>query len=715
MALAYLGLGWGLLETAEFTLGILETPDWVYRACIAAVGLGFPIVLTLSWVFDIQDGKIVRTDSVGSGFRTWVKAAVSAPVVVGVVASSWWVWTGYVQEKERSLRPTDLAGEVPIVAVLPIRNLTGNPELDWFGAGIVNLVTDNLSNSRYLRIASPQRIRTILTSTQDPTEIAGLALEQDIGFIMEGEMLATPDGIYVTTRLTDTAGGVVLSANQVEKLDKLTILKAAGPIAKQIKKGLGVPREEQIETYVADFAIDNQKAYEKYVEGLRNFVDFKIEEAGMSFQQALELAPDYGAARYRLAYIQAVSGKMEQAEQSARKALEDPFLLDRERRYVEAFIAYVTYQQALATQLLEAFLEDYPYELEARELLARVYRDQYRLEEASEQLKILVSESPRNLETLAYLGSVYSEMGEKENAFKAYQRLTEIAPDHPNGYFMLGNWYLQAGNFIQAQQQYDIASSINPSMPGLKYKMATLLYLNNQSAEAVSLFEAVARDDTNSISERIDAMFDWAALVSAAGLTIDAINIIESFTPELKSEQVRYPMSLSRRGLLYSDLGEYEQASQLIEQAIESTRSVPTRHLFARARLEIARGQYDNALLTAGEIETFALPPENPDRTEEAAAAFIRGKVAFAQKQMDAAGEWLREANATEGYWYALYGLPLADLLLEIGEIKDARALLELAQMRTFTEPFADPRIDLEKERVEAAAKLSQLNAMNSN
>ena len=137
----------------------------------------------LMWIL-ILPGMIL-----GGMAQSWVKAAVSAPLLLLVVVSSYWVWTGYVEEKERSLRPTDLGDEVPIVAVLPIRNLTGDPELDWFGEGIVNLVRDNLSRSRFLRIASPQKLKAIVGDASDELEIAELAAEQDIGFIMAGEML----------------------------------------------------------------------------------------------------------------------------------------------------------------------------------------------------------------------------------------------------------------------------------------------------------------------------------------------------------------------------------------------------------------------------------------------------------------------------------------------------------------------------------------------
>ena len=219
IAIAYLGVGWGVLETLEFTLGLLQAPDWIFRAGVALVGLGFPVALVLSWIFDIRGGHVVRTDGKTSRWPKWVKAAVSAPLLVLVVVSSYWVWTGYVEEKERSLRPTDLGDEVPIVAVLPIRNLTGDPELDWFGEGIVNLVRDNLSRSRFLRIASPQKLKAIVGDASDELEIAELAAEQDLHPLgLSGEMDQLLSAQFILTPLYGTRATTTLTLDDAGSL-----------------------------------------------------------------------------------------------------------------------------------------------------------------------------------------------------------------------------------------------------------------------------------------------------------------------------------------------------------------------------------------------------------------------------------------------------------------------------------------------------------------
>lgn len=707
IALAYLGIGWGLLETSEFVLGILQAPDWIFRAAVALVAMGFPVALILSWVFDIRGGQVVRADGQASRWTLWVKATVSIPLLALIAASSYWVWNGYVEEKERSLRPTDLGDKVPIVAVLPIRNLTGNPDLDWFGEGIVNLVRDNLSRSRFLRIASPQKLASILGDTSDEVEIARLAAEQDIGFIMAGEMLMTPQGLFVSSRLTDTAGGILLSARQVENLRPDTILEAAGPLAAQIRRSLKVPREEQVDVFVADFAIDNLDAYERYVEGLTYFRDFQFADARQAFLDALDISPDFGVARYRLAYIAAVVGDLSLALVYGEQALRDPFLLDRERRYIEAFLAYAQTENAQALALLEGLLEDYPYELEAREMLARVYRRLYRSKDALREFELIVTESPGNLDAWAWLGTCREEVGDFEGAREAFDRLLQLAPDNPNGHLLMGNWHKRQGDYENAQSAYAAAKKINPEMPGIAFLLSEILFLQGKFDIAGQQFEAIAHREQLQISERLDGMFGWAALLAASGDFSAAIDVITQFEPLLEQEQVRHSMGLSRMALSHLELGNLQQASALVERSIALAPGLPTRYLFARAQIELAQEDYAALAQTAEEIRSHALPPDNADRTEDAAAAYIEGLSALHRGHLDAARERIQAAVKLEGYRYAIYELGLVETMLAQQDWEKADYWLGQARQRT----GKDARMDLEKERVLAFLTEARLNA----
>ena len=698
IALAYLGVGWGLLETAEFVLGILQTPDWVFRAAVAVVGMGFPVALILSWVFDIRGGQVVRAEADKSGWPQWVKAAVATPVLALVVTSTYWVWTGYVEEKERSLRPTDLGDEIPIVAVLPIRNLTGDPSLDWFGEGIVNLVRDDLSRSRFLRIASPQKLNAIIAESANELDIAKLAAEQDIGFVMAGEMLMTPAGIYVSTRLTDTAGGVVLSAKQVESLEPATILEAAGPIATQIRRGLGVPTEEQIEVYVADFAIDNLQAYELYVEGMRHLASWQVAEAEQAFHQALKISPDFGVAHYRLGLIKWIRSETDEALIEFDKALTDPFLLDRERRYVDGYRLAAAYNLKEAEQAANALLEIYPYEVEARELRAQIYWEQLKPEDAIDEFRQLTVEEPHNQELWAWLGTYQRLTGDLEAAEKSYARMQRLAPEAPNTLRMLGLLRQAQGDLPTAERYLQQALTMAPHMRDLRYELAVIKYLQGNVTAAEVQLQAIVANPVLSIRDQMVAMDAVAALMEARGDFVGANALFEQYEQPLKREGLHYGKTKSRAAINWLELGDLKRAHEFAQVAIIHTPLVPTRYLFARAIIELAERNFSAVLDTAQEIEGFALPADNPDRTEEKAAAYLRGLAALARDDLATAQTAFAQAKQLEGYEYALYALGYAQAAVSSGRAQEA---LEIVDAATPPDPIS-PRFDLEKDRVRA-------------
>lgn len=698
VAVGYAIAAWAIVEVFEVLLPTFAAPAWVFRAVVAGAFLGFPVTIILAWVFDISGQGVVVTETRGIRIPSWAKGAVALPLLALVGVMGWWVWSGYVEERESSLRPTDLAGKVPIVAVASIRNVTGNPDIDWYSEGLANLVRDNLTRSRFLRVVSPMKWKSIVGDARDETEIVRRAEEEGIGFILSGEMLTTPGGITVSSRLTDSAGGVALSSRQVEGLTPESLLTAAGPLATQVKQGLNVPREEQVDIFAADFATGNLSAYESYIAGLQFFLNYEYRQAERAFQAALELAPDFAVARYRMAYIQAVTGRTELAISNMEQALQVEHLADRERRYIEAALALFRRDYENATKQFEALLQEYPFEVEARELLAKSYWGQYRHAEAVQQMELLAAEEPQNKVIWNALGWYLLTMGEFERAQPALERYARLAPDDAGSYTLLGDSLRFQGDFAGAREQYRRALELDPDMREVAYNLATIDYLEGFHDKATEAFRSIVENETLIIRERLDALFPLASLLAARGDYPSAIALLQDFSDALKEEQIRLAMATSMEAIFNLQRRNVESAQELAASAVELSPGVPTRYLFARGQVELGAGQLDRAVRTAREVSTHALPPENPDRTEDKAAAYLEGMALLTAGDLEAAGAEFEKALALEGYAYAIYELGMARLMLLQGNTGGA---LQLSERAVEPDP-ADARLDLEPERVRA-------------
>ena len=695
VAIGYIIVSWVILQVADVVLPALDVGEWVFRALLTLGVIGFFITIILAWVFDISDRHVVKTK--GRALPRRVKSLVSLPMIAVVIAGGWWVWSGYVTERESALRPTELT-EPPIVAVMSFRNLTGKPENGWFSEGLANLVRDNLTRSKFLRVVSPQKFNNIIGDATDMRVISDLAEVEGIGFIVGGEMLNTPGGISVTSRLSDTAGGVDLSARNIRDLTADTFLTAAGPIAAQVRQGLNVPRTEQVDIFASDFATQNISAYEAYVAGLGFFLKFEYEAAEQAFNTALQLTPAYAVARYRLAYIQATTGRNEMALENIRKALESTNIPEREKRYMEAAQALFARDFDNAASLYEALLEQYPFEMEARELLAKAYWGQYRAEDAIREIQILAAEEPQNEVIWATLGVYLLDVGDFDRAQPALEHYAKLAPDDANSYTLLGDSYRYQGQYQAAREQYMRALDIDPKMRSVASSVATIAYLEGDNLAAEQGFAAIVMDESLLIQDRLDAMFSLQALLAARGNFDAAVTLITQFSEALKEEQIREAMATSIRALLQLETGKQAAAKELAESAISLSPGVPTRYLFARGLLEVYSKEYGKVSATAAELISFALPIEDPDRTEERAVAYLTGMAWLAQGDLAQAEADLRKASELEGYAYRIYDLGLARLLMQRNQTAEAQELVRLAVLPD----QAEPRIDLEPERVRA-------------
>lgn len=62
VAVAYVVGAWLLIQVGDTLVGLLELPGWTGKALVVAVALGFPLMLVLSWMFDITPSGLERTE-----------------------------------------------------------------------------------------------------------------------------------------------------------------------------------------------------------------------------------------------------------------------------------------------------------------------------------------------------------------------------------------------------------------------------------------------------------------------------------------------------------------------------------------------------------------------------------------------------------------------------------------------------------------------------
>ena len=216
----------------------------------------------------------------------------------------------------------DTHAAIASLAVLPLDNLSGDPNQEYFADGMTDELTTMLAKDSTLRIVSRTSAMQFKKAHRSLPEIAR-ALNVDA--ILEGSIARSSDQVHMTLQLVR---GNTDSHLWAESYDRDTNNVAALPDV--AARAIAARLNSSTPTH-ANAPYIKPEAHDAYLRGHYSWAVGRNEEAGRYYQQAVDIQPDYALGWTGLAdyYAQgAVLGELDprqalpQAETAARKAVE---------------------------------------------------------------------------------------------------------------------------------------------------------------------------------------------------------------------------------------------------------------------------------------------------------------------------------------------------------------------------------------------------------
>jgi adenylate cyclase len=322
VAAAYLVVGWLLLQLTDILLNLVGAPDWVGKAIIALLLLGFVPAVAAAWVFEVGPGGIRRDDGTiardeGPQARRLDIITLGAVVVLLVLMAWQYLSPAFVEdasepvasgepdtvyyapESPEERRATERrAGPEPqepsphSVAVLPFANLSPDPENEYFADGVAEEVLNILARIEGLRVASRTSAFSLRGAALDIPEIAA---RLGVAHVLEGSVRRHGQRVRITAQLIDARTDQHLWSDTFDReLEDIFAIQEqiAQAIADALRDTLGI-RQVTVRAPTADL-----EAYELFLRGRQLFAQRGggLVTARVLLEQAVARDPDFAPA-----------------------------------------------------------------------------------------------------------------------------------------------------------------------------------------------------------------------------------------------------------------------------------------------------------------------------------------------------------------------------------------------------------------------------------
>jgi TolB-like protein len=225
-----------------------------------------------------------RASGEAAGTRRRVAIGVAVVALAAVVAFS----VGPL----RPLFPGRHGSAAESLAVLPLVNLSGDPQQDYSADGMTEQIIANLARLKGLRVIS----RTSAMSYKGTKKrLPEIARELNVDAVIEGSVSRVGQRIKVTAQLIQASNDRHLWSESYER-DARDVLAPQGEIARAIARRMAITLTPEDRARLESGRRIDPEAYDAYVKGRYNYNKRDLKPALAQFQRALDLDPTYAAA-----------------------------------------------------------------------------------------------------------------------------------------------------------------------------------------------------------------------------------------------------------------------------------------------------------------------------------------------------------------------------------------------------------------------------------
>jgi TolB-like protein/DNA-binding winged helix-turn-helix (wHTH) protein/Tfp pilus assembly protein PilF len=358
--------------------------------------------------------------------------------------------------------------EIHSVAVLPLENLSKDPEQEYFVDGMTDELITDLAKVGQLQIISHTSVERY-KGTKLP--LPKIAQELGVDAVVEGRVLRSGDRVRITAQLIDARTDRHLWAESYERYST-DVLSLQDEVARDIATKIRGRLTPQDQARLARVRPIDPVTNEDYLKGRYYYGKLSVEgfkEGLKYYQQAVARDANYAPAYVGIAASYEGLGVWEQlppreAALQAKAALEKALALDDTLGEAHAILGHIHFlwdwDWVAAEQEYKRALELGPPSSMIQIRYAIYLSSMGRQNEALQEMRAAHVLDPVSHVSNDILGFVYYLAHDFDRAIDQYQKTLALYPDSGNVHLYLGRCYEQKAMYPEAFQEYQRMESL---------------------------------------------------------------------------------------------------------------------------------------------------------------------------------------------------------------------------------------------------------------
>jgi eukaryotic-like serine/threonine-protein kinase len=382
------------------------------------------------------------------------------------------------------------------VAILPFKNLSGDPETDFYSLSLADSVITELASLKSLVVRPSSYIARYQNQNIDPQQVGK---ELAVDAILISTYLKAGNRFRVTPQLIDIFTGEILWSDKID-VDYEDIITIQDKISHHIVRGLCINVSDGEQNNLLKATTANAEAYELYLRGRNSYYKFAsqtlnkqdVDVAIECFQKAIALDDSFALAHAGLGQcyvgyvLKTIGGASyyELAEEEFNRAL----VLDS--RLVEAqlgmvYISLLKGRKARAREQIRQLLSTNSNDSNVHSTAADIFRLDGLYDQSLIEYGQMLRVNPNDIVMVSYnRARVFMYQHLFEEAFLELESCLAFEPGHALARVFLGQVHYHAGNLLEAIQLLSDVLDKNPAMYGMRPLLAACYIAHGEPEKA---------------------------------------------------------------------------------------------------------------------------------------------------------------------------------------------------------------------------------------